>query len=80
MGIGLIRGTYELKELSACRPMDYTPLGWGIRFRPGVTLYNVSGNRAIELEFKNRDRKIWLGTNTPEEIAAFINEKMAVLD
>ena len=79
-GVGLIRGTYDLKDIRTCRPINYTPLGWGIRFRPGVTLYNVSGNRAIELELKNRDRKIWLGTNSPEEVAAFINEKMLLLN
>lgn len=77
-GIGLIKGKFELRDIIACRPLTYTPLGWGIRFRPGVTLYNVSGNSAIELELKNRDRKVWLGTNSPEELATFINEKIAV--
>ena len=59
----------------ACKPISYISLGWGIRLRPGVILFNVSGNKAIELEIKNKKRKIWIGTNCPEEIADFINSK-----
>ena len=74
-GIGLIKGCYELNNIISCKPISYMPLGWGIRFRPGVILYNVSGNKAIELEVKNKNRKIWIGTNVPEELADYINSQ-----
>ncbi|MCW3806478.1 hypothetical protein [Plebeiibacterium marinum] len=74
-GIGLIKGSYKLNDIISCKPISYMPLGWGIRFRPGVILYNVSGNKAIELEVKNKKRKIWIGTNVPEELADYINSQ-----
>ena len=72
-GIGLIKGKYNLKDIARCQPIHYIPLGWGIRLRPGVILFNVSGNKAIELEIKNKNRKVWIGTNVPQEIADYIN-------
>lgn len=75
-GIGLIYGKYKLTAIVACRPIKYLPLGWGIRLRPGVILYNVSGNKAIELELKNKKRKVWIGTVVPEELAEYINSRL----
>ena len=75
-GIGLINGKYQLRDIIQCQPVSYIPLGWGIRFRPGVILYNVSGNKAIELKIKNKNRKVWIGTNNPQEIADYINSKL----
>ena len=75
-GIGLINGKYQLRDIVQCQPVSYIPLGWGIRFRPGVILYNVSGNKAIELKIKNKNRKVWIGTNNPQEIADYINSKL----
>jgi hypothetical protein len=75
-GIGLIHGKYKISDLEICWPMSYIPLGWGIRFRPGVILFNVTGNKAIKLRVKGKNREIWIGTNYPEEFAAFINSKM----
>ncbi len=77
MGVGLISGKYQMSDVQNCKPLNYTPFGWGVRWRPGVTLFNVSGNKAIELEIKNKSRKIWIGTDDPEEIASFINSKRA---
>jgi hypothetical protein len=73
-GIGLIRGKYKLSAIEYCRPINYFPFGFGIRFRPGVTLFNVSGTKAIELSMKGKSRKIWIGTNDPENVAATIND------
>jgi len=75
-GIGLIRGKYKISNIEICWPMTYFPLGWGIRFRPGVILFNVSGNKAIKLRVKGKNREIWIGTSYPDEFAAFINSKM----
>lgn len=73
LGIGIIHGKYKLSDIRNCKPLTYIPFGWGIRLRPGVILFNVSGNKAIELEIKNKSRKVWIGTNRPEEISQYIN-------
>jgi len=75
-GIGLIKGKYELSKIEKCRPLRYIPLGWGIRLRPGVILFNVSGNKAIELEIKDKKRKVWIGTSAPDELSEYINSKL----
>jgi hypothetical protein len=75
-GVGLIRGKYKLTDISYCRPISYLPLGLGIRFRPGVILFNVSGTKAIELFVRGKSRKVWIGTDYPDEIACFINSKI----
>lgn len=77
MGIGIIKGKYKLSDINYCKPLSYITFGWGIRLRPGVILFNVSGNKAIELEIKNKNRKIWIGTNKPEEISQYINSMKA---
>jgi len=75
-GIGLIHGKYQLDHIENCKPLNYIPLGWGIRIRPGVIIYNVSGNKAIELVIKNKKRKVWLGTNSPVELSEYIDSKL----
>jgi hypothetical protein len=79
-GIGLIRGKYRLVDIESCRPISYFPLGWGIRFRPGIVLFNVSGTKAIELSIKGKSRKIWIGTNNPDEVASAVNELLKLND
>jgi hypothetical protein len=76
-GIGLIRGKYKLIDIVKCNPVSFFPFGWGIRLKPGVILFNVSGNKAIELELKNKNRKVWIGTNNPDEISQYINSMKA---
>jgi hypothetical protein len=73
-GIGLIRGKYRIVDIESCRPISYLPLGWGIRLRPGVILFNVSGTKAIELSIRGKSRKIWIGTNNPDEVASVVND------
>lgn len=74
-GIGLISGKYDLEDISFCKSLNYIPFGWGIRLRPGVILFNISGNKAIELKLKHKNRKVWIGSNCAEEIADYINSK-----
>ena len=76
LGIGLIRGKYKLEEIVQCNPIRYFPFGWGVRFRPGVILFNVSGNKAIELVLKGKYRKVWIGTDSPDEVAEYILKKV----
>jgi len=75
-GIGLIQRKYRLEDVQSCKSKKYFPFGWGIRWRPGVIIYNVSGNKAIELSLKNKKRKVWIGTDDPEELADYINKKL----
>ena len=75
LGVGLIKGKYKFEDIISCKPLSYVPLGWGIRLKPGAILFNVSGNKAVELEVKNKKRKIWIGTNCPEELSKYINTK-----
>lgn len=77
LGVGIIKGKYKLSDINYCKPLSYIPFGWGIRLRPGVILFNVYGNKAIELEIKNKNRKVWIGTNKPEEISQYINSMKA---
>ncbi len=59
----------------------YNPLmeygGWGIRlglFGKGWAI-NISGNKGIQIEFKNKKkRKFLLGTQKPEEVEAVLNK------
>jgi hypothetical protein len=76
-GIGLIRGKYKLSSIKSCRTISYFPMGLGIRWRPGVLLFNVSGTKAIELTINGYKRKIWLGTDVPDELTEFIHSKIS---
>ncbi len=75
-GIGIIRGKIALENIEHCRPERKLFLGWGIKYRPGVTVYNIAGRYAIELKIKGEDKKVLLGTNDPEELSAYINSKL----
>lgn len=72
-GIGIIKGQYRIDDIISCKSINYFPLGWGIRWRPGVILFNVSGTKAIELTIKGKSRKIWIGTDKPDLLADYIN-------
>ncbi len=76
MGIGLIRGSYDLRKIESCEPVTYSSLGWGIRLKENGLLFNVSGNKAILLKFFTKRYNIWIGTSHPEVVAKYINEKL----
>ena len=71
-GPGLIRKTFavsSIRRVEAVRNSWY--FGWGIRWIPGVWLYNVSGLDAIELEMS--DGKTYrIGTDQPKELLSAI--------
>jgi hypothetical protein len=75
-GIGLIRGKYALENIEKCRPVRDTFLGWGIKYRPEVIIFNISGRYAIELKLRDDERKILIGTLKPEELSEFINSRL----
>ena len=75
MGIGLIKKTYQLSDIKSCTPIKNNIInGWGIRRILGGWLYNVSGFQAIELQFKNENKIIRIGTNKPDEVVAEVKK------
>ncbi len=70
---------YTWDSLTKSFVRQYSPLieygGWGLRiglFGKG-TAYNVSGNKGLQLEFKN-NKKLLIGTNKPDELTATLNK------
>ena len=51
--------------------------GVGIRMLSNGWLYNVSGLKAVELQFNNRKSIIRIGTNKPDEISQLIQSLIA---
>jgi hypothetical protein len=72
MGVGVIKRRVAWSELRAYRsvknPWYY---GWGIRFYPGGTLYNVSGALAVELALKN-GKRLRFGSDEPNALLTAI--------
>jgi hypothetical protein len=74
MGIGLFGKSYELSEIKSCTLVRNSAfLGFGIKMLRNGWLYNVSGLRAIELEFYNKSSVVRIGTDRPEEISEIVN-------
>lgn len=68
---------YTWDSLAKLYVREYAPLreygGWGIRFGRNGTAYNISGNKGLQLEFKD-NKKILIGTNKPEELAEVLSK------
>jgi len=74
MGVGFIRKRYKISDIKSAKPVRNSILrGIGIRFFSNGVLYNVSGLKAVELEFHNTERVVQIGTSQPEEVAKQIN-------
>jgi hypothetical protein len=71
-GPGLIHKRVDLQDISECfvvtNPFWY---GLGIHLTPHGWLYNVSGNRAVELSLRN-GKRYRIGTDEPQELLAAI--------
>ena len=52
--------------------------GYGIRWVGDAWLFNVSGNDAIEVTFAS-GRKVWVGTDDPNGLAAILRLRMEEL-
>ena len=73
LGIGLISKSYNISGIKSCRPVTNSPLyGIGIRMLPNGWLYNVTGLKAIELQFRNKKSVVRIGTNRPKEICELV--------
>jgi len=75
-GTGLIRKRVLLSEIRSYRsvrnPWYY---GWGIRFMPGGTLWNISGLNAVELVFRN-GKLLRVGTDEPEALSRALQQAL----
>ncbi|MBW3623816.1 MAG: hypothetical protein KY468_10465 [Armatimonadetes bacterium] len=64
------------EDLLRWEAVTYSPLreygGWGIRYGRNGKAYNVSGNRGVQLEFRD-GRRILIGSQRPEELAAALD-------
>jgi len=75
LGLGLINKKYLISDVKSCKSVKNDPFyGIGIRKIPNGWLYNVTGLEAIELTFKNRNSKIRIGTNKPNEIVEILSK------
>lgn len=73
LGIGLWNKKYKISDVKSCKPVTNSVIsGIGIRMLPNGWLYNVSGLKAVELQFKNKKSIIRIGTNRPEEISELV--------
>ena len=78
LGPGLARNRIPLGRIisaEAVRNKAYT--GFGIRYQPGMVIYNVSGFNAIEIVFRKEvgggTKKIRVGTDDPEPLMSAMN-------
>lgn len=75
-GIGIMKRAWRLDEIARVEEVR-NPwwTGWGIRWLPGRTVYNISGFRAVEFEL--RDGGTYrIGTAEPEALMAAIERGM----
>lgn len=75
-GAGLIKRSWAVRDIAsaeAVRNPWYT--GWGIRYLPGVTVYNVSGFDAVEITLHN-GKRYRIGTNDPGGLESAIRARL----
>jgi len=77
-GIGLIRKSWQMSDIESVSVVRNSILhGWGIHYTLNTTIYNISGFDAIELSFRGKRRRVRIGTNEAEKLAAYINSVIA---
>lgn len=73
LGIGLWGKKYKISDIKACRPVTNSMInGIGIRMLSNGWLYNVTGMKAVELQFRDKYTVVRIGTDKPEEISDLI--------
>ena len=62
-GIGIIKKKISLDRVAGVKETRNNNIyGWGLRFIPNGIMYNISGNEAVELKFKDSSRVFRIGT------------------
>lgn len=78
MGLGLFGKTYPMSDIRQCLPVNNSVFaGIGIKILANGWLYNVSGYKTIELQFKSKYSVVRIGTDKPEEISEYIQSILA---
>lgn len=73
LGVGWIGKSYKISDIKSCKSVSNSPfIGIGIRMLSNGWLFNVSGLKAIELQFNNKKSVVRIGTNKPDEISQLI--------
>ena len=73
-GVGLLKRRIPLEHVRAYRRVrNPWYFGWGIRFFPGGTLYNVSGTSAVELVL-DTGRRVRIGTDDADALVRVLAE------
>lgn len=71
---------FPWSDIRNCEARVYRPLveygGWGVRYGRGGKAYNVSGNRGVQLEFRN-GKRLLIGSQKAEQLADAIREMCA---
>jgi hypothetical protein len=66
-------------DITSCKARTYRPIreygGWGIRYSRKGKAYNVSGDRGVQLEFRE-GRPLLIGSQRAEELADVINKHL----
>ncbi len=77
-GYGIFRKKFLIRDIVSVKSVkNHWYYGWGIRWRPGTWIYNVSGFDAVEIKMKNG--KIYrIGTDEPQALEAAVKEGMNV--
>jgi hypothetical protein len=70
-----VRKTIPWQNVKSAEVLNYGFVGgWGIRLWTSYgTVYNVRGKMGLALELNN-GKKLLIGTQKPDELAAFLNE------
>jgi len=76
-GIGLIHKKIPMQKIKSIQIVE-SPwyYGWGIRLIPNGILYNISGQKGVELRFFDTDRVIRIGSKNPEVLKNEIEKSL----
>lgn len=70
---------YPWRDIQKAYVRRYKPIleygGWGVRYGFGGRAYNISGNRGLQLEFRD-GKKLLIGTSRPDELQAFLDREI----
>ena len=76
-GIGLIRRSIDIDSIEYVECVrNKWWYGWGIRLTPHGWMSNVSGLDAVEIKYKNMDKKFRIGTDDSKKLKEEIQKRI----
>lgn len=77
-GIGLIHKNIPMQKIKSIQIVE-SPwyYGWGIRFIPNGMLYNISGQKGVELTFSDTNKVIRIGSKKPDALKLEIEKRLS---